>query len=291
MSLNLIGNTPLVKIGNFYAKAEMFEPGGSIKDRAACYMILDAEEKGLLGPGGTVIEPTSGNTGIGLAWIGSLRGYKVILVMPDSMSMERRQLMQAYGAQLVLTPGALGMQGAVNKAKELLAATPGGFIPDQFSNPANARAHYETTGREIWTQTGGKVDIFVAGVGTGGTVTGIGRYLKEQNRDIQIIAVEPAASALLSGAAPGPHKIQGIGANFIPALLDQALLDGVMAISDEDAMDYVKTIRTQTGLLAGISAGANCAAAARLARENPGKTVVTVLPDSGRSYLSTGVFD
>ena len=290
--ISAIGNTQLVKIGNLYCKLECFNPGGSSKDRAALSMILDAEEKGLLQPGGTIIEPTSGNTGIGLAWIGKVKGYRVILTMPDTMSMERRQLIAAYGAQIVLTEGKLGMQGAVDKAKELLAQIPGAMIPDQFSNPANALAHYRATGPEVWEQTEGKVDIFVAGVGTGGTLTGVGRYLKEQNPAVKIVAVEPAASPLLSGGKAGGHKIQGIGANFIPSLLDRSIYDEVITVTDDDAISQTAALSKEHGLLVGISSGAAYFAAKAIADrpENKGKTVVVLLPDTGMRYLSSGIY-
>lgn len=290
--ISAIGDTPLVKIGKLYAKIEAFNPGGSSKDRAALAMILDAEERGLLKKGGTIIEPTSGNTGIGLAWVGKSRGYEVILTMPDTMSVERQQLIKAYGAKIVLTEGALGMQGSIDKALELQKSTPNSFIPDQFSNPANAKAHYLTTGPEIWRDTEGKVDIFVAGVGTGGTLTGVGRYLKEQNADIKIVAVEPAASPLLSGGTAAPHKIQGIGANFIPALLDRDIYDEVADVSDEDAIATAARLSKEQGLLVGISSGAVFFAAEQLAArpENRDKTIVVLLPDTGMRYLSTGIY-
>ena len=288
--ISVIGNTPLVKIGNCLCKLECFNPGGSSKDRAALAMILDAEEKGLLQQGGTIIEPTSGNTGIGLAWVGKLKGYKVILTMPDTMSVERQQLIKAYGAEIVLTDGKLGMQGAVDKAMELQSTIPGAFIPDQFSNEANADAHYRTTGPEIWQQTEGKLDVFVAGVGTGGTITGVGRYLKEKNPHIKIVAVEPAASPLLSGGKAGPHKIQGIGANFIPSLLDRELLDEIIVITDDEAMKTASRLSQEAGLLVGISSGAAYSAAEKIASRDPGKTVVALLPDTGMRYLSTGIY-
>ena len=288
-----MGRTPLAKIGNLYAKLECFNPGGSSKDRVALAMILDAEEKGLLQQGGTIIEPTSGNTGIGLAWVGTARGYRVILTMPDTMSVERQQLIRAYGAEIVLSEGRLGMQGAIDKALQLQRDIPGAFIPDQFSNPANARAHYETTGPEIWADTEGSVDIFVAGVGTGGTITGAGRYLREQNPDVKLIAVEPAASPLLSGGKAGSHKIQGIGANFIPKVLDRELLDEIIVITDDEATQTAAQLARQEGLLVGISSGAAMAAARKVAArpENAGKTVVVLLPDTGMRYLSTGIWD
>ena len=289
--ISAIGHTPLVKIGNLYAKIEAFNPGGSSKDRAALAMILDAEERGILQKGGTIIEPTSGNTGIGLAWVGKSRGYKVILTMPDTMSVERQQLIKAYGAEIVLTEGKLGMQGAIDKALQLQKELPNAFIPDQFSNPANAKAHYLTTGPEIWKDTDGKVDIFVAGVGTGGTLTGVGRYLKEQRSDIRIVAVEPAASPLLTGGVAAPHKIQGIGANFIPALLDREIYDEVADVSDTDAIATAARLGKE-GLLVGISSGAAFFAAEQIAArpENEGKTIVVLLPDTGDRYLSTPMF-
>lgn len=291
--IHAIGSTPLVKIGNIHCKLESFNPGGSSKDRAALAMITDAEQRGSLKKGGTIIEPTSGNTGIGLAWVGKLKGYDVILTMPDTMSMERRQLISAYGARIVLTPGKLGMKGAIEKAMELRDTIEGAFIPDQFSNPANAKAHYETTGPEIYTQTGGKVDVFVAGVGTGGTITGVGRYLKEKNPDIRIVAVEPAASPLLSGGQAGSHKIQGIGANFIPELLDRELLDEIIVITDNDAISTTAELAKTHGLLAGISSGAAYCAARNLSQspEYAGKTIVALLPDTGMRYLSTGIYE
>ncbi|MBP3633234.1 MAG: cysteine synthase A [Oscillospiraceae bacterium] len=290
--IDTIGNTPLVKIGNLYVKLESANPGGSAKDRAALYMIRDAVKRGIVPEGGTIIEPTSGNTGIGLAWIGRLLGFKVILTMPDTMSLERRQLIGAYGAKIVLTPGKLGMQGAIDEAERLRDTTPGAFIPDQFSNPANALAHYETTGPEIWAQTEGKVDVFVAGVGTGGTITGTGRYLKEQNPKVQLVAVEPAASPLLSGGTAGSHKIQGIGANFIPSLLDRAILDRIMPVTDEAAMETAARLAREEGLLVGISSGAAFHAAEQLSKEPAyqGKTMVVLLPDTGMRYLSTGIY-
>ena len=298
----LIGGTPLVEISRFseklnlkarvLAKVESRNPGGSAKDRVAMAMLLDAEEKGLLQPGSTIIEPTSGNTGIGLALMATLRGYKSIIVMPDSMSVERQKLMAAYGAEVVLTPGAEGMTGAIAKAKEIAQATPGSFIPGQFENPANAMAHYRTTGPEIWADTDGNVDIFVAGVGTGGTVTGVGRYLKEQDPAVKIVAVEPYDSPLLSGGKAGSHGIQGIGANFIPEVLDIGIYDQVIPVKTEDAYEMGRLLGRTEGILAGISAGAALWAAAQLAalEENQGKTIVALLPDSGERYLSTPLF-
>lgn len=291
-----IGNTPLVKINNvegssccgLYAKLEMFNPLSSVKDRAAFYMIKDAQEKGLLKSGSTIVEPTSGNTGISLAYIGKLKGYKVILTMPETMSVERRKLLELLGAQLVLTPGPLGMKGAVAKAEEILKETPDAFMPDQFSNPANARAHFETTGPELWSALEGKIDIFVAGVGTGGTITGAGGYLKAKNPSVKLVAVQPAASPVLTGGAPGPHKIQGIGAGFVPKLLKTELIDEIINITDAEAFDGAQMLRGKEGLFCGISAGAAYKAAAQIAAraENKGKNIVVVLPDTGERYLS-----
>ena len=295
----LIGNTPLFLVetnsntgARLLAKLEYLNPAGSTKDRAALSMILDGEERGLLRPGATIIEPTSGNTGIGLACVAAARGYQVILTMPDTMSAERRTMLAAYGAQLVLTPGALGMQGAVDKANELHASIPGSFIPGQFDNPANPQAHYRTTGPEIWRDTDGEVDILVACGGTGGTITGTGRYLKEQKPRLQVIAVEPDASPLLSGGQAGPHQIQGIGANFIPQTLDRALLDQVIRVTDQDAFDTGREMARSFGLLVGISSGAALWAARQVAArpENQGKTIVAILPDSGDRYLSSPMF-
>ena len=288
---SLIGNTPMVALWpNLFLKLEYTNLTGSVKDRAALEMILDAEKHGFLKPGSTVIEPTSGNTGISLAAIAAGRGYRCIIVMPDSMSPERRQLMVAYGAEVVLTPGKQGMNGAVAVAQRLLQQNPGAWMADQFSNPANARAHYLTTGPEIWQQTHGKVDIFVAGVGTGGTITGAGRYLKEHNPSLQIVAVEPASSPLLSEGWAGSHGIQGIGPNFIPEVLDQALLDAIVPVSDQDAFDAARRLAAGEGLLCGISSGAAFYAARQLAAQNSDKNVVTILPDSGSRYLSSGLF-
>ena len=298
----LIGNTPLLRLSRMekqhqlsaalLAKLEYLNPAGSAKDRVGLSLIQDAEERGLLQPGGTIIEPTSGNTGIGLACVAAARGYRVILTMPDTMSAERRAMLAAYGAQLVLIPGALGMQGAVDKAKELSASIPGSFIPDQFNNPANPLAHYRTTGPEIWRDTEGKVDILVASVGTGGTLSGTGRYLKEQNPALQVVAVEPDASPLLSGGQAGPHQIQGIGANFIPATLDRSIYDQVIRVKDADAFQAGRDIVGTEGILVGISSGAALWAAIQLARqpEHAGKTIVVVLPDSGDRYLSSLMF-
>lgn len=298
----LIGKTPLLELtrleqkhglaARILAKVEAFQPAGSVKDRVAKAMLDDAEAKGLIGPGGTIIEPTSGNTGIGLASVAAARGYRVIIVMPDTMSVERRQLMMAYGAELVLTPGAKGMTGAIEKAKELASQTPGSFIPGQFENPANPDAHYRTTGPEIWQDTDGQIDLFVAGVGTGGTITGVSRYLKEQNPAIHVAAVEPADSPVLSGGKAGPHKIQGIGAGFVPAALNQQAYDEVLTVTTEQAFEASRALGRAEGVLAGISSGAALAGAIRLARlpENAGKTIVTLLPDTGDRYLSTGLF-
>lgn len=287
----LIGKTPLLRLGeNLYAKAEFVNLTGSVKDRAAKYILDDAEERGLLRAGGTIIEPTSGNTGIALAALAAPRGYRCIIVMPDSMSAERIALMRAYGAEVVLTPGRDGMAGSIAKARELADTIPGSFIPNQFENPANALAHYCTTGPEIWAKTAGAVDIFVAGVGTGGTLTGTGRYLKEQNAAVQVVAMEPEKSPLLSKGYAGSHGLQGIGANFIPKVLDRSLLDGVVTVSDEDAFAAMRELAQRFGILAGISAGANYCAAVRIASENRDKIVVTLLPDTGTRYLSTGIF-
>ena len=298
----LVGGTPLLRLDRLaraegwgarvLAKLEYLNPAGSTKDRAALSMIRDAEERGLLKPGGTIIEPTSGNTGIGLACAAAVRGYRVILTMPDTMSAERRALLAAYGAELVLTPGALGMQGAVDRANELAARLPGSFIPDQFANPANPAAHYRTTGPEIWRDTGGRVDAFVATVGTGGTLTGTGRYLKEQNPALHVAAAEPDASPLLSGGQAGPHQIQGIGANFIPAALDRTVYDQVIRVKDEEAFALGRAAARLEGILVGVSSGAALWAAGELARrpEWAGKTIVVLLPDSGDRYLSSPMF-
>lgn len=295
----LIGGTPLLALERFapgahvLAKLEAFNPLSSAKDRAALYMINDAEQRGLLKPGTVIVEPTSGNTGVGLSYIAALRGYRVMLTMPETMSLERRSLLSALGAELVLTPGAQGMGGAIAKAKELLATLPAAWMPDQFNNPANAQAHYETTGPEIWRDTDGTVDVLVAGVGTGGTITGAGRYLKEHKSSVKLIAVEPAESPVLSGGQAGPHKIQGIGAGFVPGVLDLSLVDEVLPISGDAAMEAARSLARQEGVLAGISSGAAAAAAVQLARrpEFAGKTIVAVLPDTGERYLSTGVFN
>ena len=296
----MVGKTPMLRLtaiekefgleGQLIAKLEAFNPAGSAKDRVALNMILDAEERGILKPGATIIEPTSGNTGIGLASVATCRGYKAIIVMPDSMSMERRLLMTAFGAELVLTPGAEGMSGAIAKAEELAKEIPGSFIPDQFNNPANWQAHYKTTGPEIWEDTDGTVDIFVAGVGTGGTITGTGKFLKEKNPAVQVVAVEPAKSALLSGGKAGPHGLMGMGANFIPSVLDREVYDRVIAVTEEEAYAAGRLMGTKEGVLAGISSGAALHAAVQVLKENPGKTLVVLLPDSGERYLSTPMY-
>ena len=290
--MDMIGNTPLVRLGEkLFAKAEFVNLTGSVKDRAALSILDDAEQRGMLQPGGTVIEPTSGNMGISLAALCAVRGYNAIIVMPDSMSKERQMLMKAYGAQVVLTPGGLGMTGAVEKARALAAEIPDSFLPGQFENPANALAHYCSTGPEIWAQTAGRVDVFVAGVGTGGTITGTARYLKEQNPAVEIVAVEPADSPLLSQGRSGSHGIQGIGANFVPEVLDGALVDRIVTVTYTDAVKMTRALAKEQGILTGISAGANVWAAAMLAAEHPEKTVVTLLPDAGSRYLSDGLFE
>ena len=296
---DLIGGTPLLALSRLcpttciLAKLEGFNPAGSAKDRVAAAMIAAAEQQGLLVPGATIIEPTSGNTGIGLAAVAAVKGYKVILTMPDTMSEERRRLLRAYGAELVLTPGADGMNGAIRKAQELAASIPGSFIPDQFANGANPAAHYATTGPEIWADTDGNVDIFVAGVGTGGTITGVGRYLKEKKPAVRVVAVEPAGSAVLSGGTVGSHGLQGIGAGFIPAALDTAVYDAVLPVTEEAAYAAARDLARKEGILCGISGGAALAAAMELAAcpENEGKAIVVLLPDVGDRYLSTSLFE
>ncbi|MBQ8612411.1 MAG: cysteine synthase A [Oscillospiraceae bacterium] len=294
----LIGRTPLVELTHLekelglcarvLAKAEFFNPAGSVKDRAALCMIEAAEQSGALIPGGLLIEPTSGNTGIGLAMLAAVRGYRAAIVMPDTMSAERIALMKAYGAEVILTPGALGMAGCIEKAQQLCAENPGSLIAGQFTNPANPQAHYETTGPEIWQDTDGCVDIFVAGIGTGGTITGTGRYLKEQDPAVRVVGMEPAASPLLTEGCAGRHRIEGIGANFVPDVLDRSLLDEVVTVSNEDAIATARLLAKKEGLFAGISSGAAAAAALALAKrsENAGKTIVTLLPDAGSRYLS-----
>lgn len=298
----LIGKTPLLELPlpqlqenkvRLLAKLESMNPAGSVKDRVANAMIAHAEQTGKLKPGATIIEPTSGNTGIGLAAVAAAKGYRVILTMPETMSIERRRLLAAYGAQLVLTPGAQGMQGAIQKAEELAAQTPGSFVPGQFVNPQNPAVHYRTTGPEIWDDTDGQVDIFVAGVGTGGTISGVGKYLKEQNPAVKVVAVEPANSAVLSGKAAGAHGLQGIGAGFVPDTLDTTVYDAVMPIYEQDAYETGRMLATKVGLLVGITAGAAVYAAIQLAKdpENAGKTIVTLLPDGGEKYLTTPMFE
>lgn len=296
---DLVGNTPLLELTNYnggknlkarlLAKLESFNPAGSVKDRVALAMIEDAQARGILKPGATIIEPTSGNTGVGLAFVSAVKGYGLILTMPDTMSMERRNLLKALGAKLVLTPGADGMKGAIAKAEELQAAIPGAMILQQFENPANPAIHARTTGQEIWRDTDGKVDIFVAGVGTGGTISGVGKALKEHNPDIKIVAVEPADSPVLSGGKPGPHKIQGIGAGFIPGIYNPEVVDEVFQVSNDEAIRTGRELAAREGLLAGISSGAAVYAATQLALrpENEGKTIVALLPDTGERYLST----
>lgn len=298
----LIGGTPLLELSGYgrerglgarlLAKLESFNPAGSAKDRIALFMLDDAERRGLLRPGSVIIEPTSGNTGIGLACVAASRGYRVILTMPDTMSQERRTLLQAYGAELVLTDGARGMTGAIERARELADSLPGSFIPSQFENKVNPRAHYETTGPELWTATEGKIDLLVAGVGTGGTITGVGTYLKEKNPAIRVVAMEPLESSVLSGKPAGPHGIQGTGAGFIPAILDRDIIDEVVPVKTEDAIPVCRLLVKTEGLLVGISSGAALAAASELARreENNGKTIVVMLPDSGERYLSVPGF-
>ncbi len=298
----LIGNTPLLELNKFsqikgiktplIAKIEYFNPGGSVKDRIALAMVQDAEQKGILKPGGTIIEPTSGNTGVGLALVSAVKGYHLILTMPDTMSIERRNLVKAYGAEVRLTPGKDGMPGAIRAAQELRDATPGAVILQQFENSANPSKHYATTGPEIWTQTDGRVDIFVAGVGTGGTISGVGRYLKEQNPQVQIVAVEPKGSPVLNGGVSGPHKIQGIGAGFIPKTYNANYVDEIVDVENDDAIRTAREVAQQEGLLVGISAGAALYAATQIAQrpEHAGKNIVVLLPDTGERYLSTVLY-
>ena len=297
---DLIGKTPLLKLqavdgqkADILVKLEYFNPGGSVKDRVALSMIEDAEEKGLLAPGATIIEPTSGNTGVGLAWVGIAKGYKVVLTMPETMSQERRNLLRAYGAELVLTPGAEGMKGAIEKAQALRDSIPGSLILGQFDNPANPAAHERTTGEEIWADTEGNIDVLVAGVGTGGTLSGSGKALKKHRADIQVVAVEPATSAVLSTGVAGKHKIQGIGAGFVPKTYNSSVVDRILPISDDAAIAAARMLAQNEGLLVGISSGAAYAGALALAREDAyaGKTIVAVLPDTGERYLSTVLFD
>lgn len=299
---DLIGGTPLLKLNGIvgdeetkaeiYGKLEYFNPAGSVKDRIARAMIDNAEKSGALKPGAVIIEPTSGNTGIGLASVAASRGYKIILTMPETMSVERRNLLKAYGAELVLTDGAKGMKGAIEKAEELAKETPGSFIPSQFTNPANPSAHKASTGPEIWEDTDGKVDIFVAGVGTGGTLSGVGAYLKSKNPDVKVVAVEPAGSPVLSKGTAGPHKLQGIGAGFVPETLDTEVYDEIVTVENEDAFETGRTLARKGGVLVGISSGAAVYAASRLAKrpENKGKVIVALLPDTGERYLSTPMF-
>ena len=300
---DLIGGTPLLKLTNYiagekldaeiYGKLEYFNPAGSVKDRIAKAMIDEAEEKGMLKPGSVIIEPTSGNTGIGLASVAAARGYRIILTMPETMSIERRNLLKAYGAELVLTDGTKGMKGAIARAQELADETTDSFIPSQFTNAANPATHRSTTGPEIWEDTDGKVDIFVAGVGTGGTVSGVGEYLKSQNPEVKVVAVEPAGSPVLSKGTPGPHKIQGIGAGFVPDTLNTSVYDEVIAVKNEDAFETGRALARKEGVLVGISSGAAVYAASELAKrpENKGKIIVALLPDTGERYLSTPMFD
>ncbi|MBI5189418.1 MAG: cysteine synthase A [Nitrospirae bacterium] len=297
--LELIGKTPLVRLVRMtgekdaavYAKVEGANPGGSVKDRIALSMVEEAEKSGHLKPGGLIIEPTSGNTGIGLGIVAAIKGYKLILTMPETMSVERRTLLAAYGAELVLTPGPEGMRGAVVKAEEIAAANPGSFIPQQFNNPANPEVHRKTTAREILSALGPRIDTFVAGVGTGGTITGVGEVLRSKNKDIKIVAVEPSASPVLSGGTPGPHKIQGIGAGFVPTVLNTQIYDEIIQVTNEDAADTARRLAAQEGILAGISSGAALFAALAVAKRlGKGKNVVVILPDRGERYLSTGLF-
>ena len=301
-ALELVGGTPLVRLNaikakynlkaDILAKVEYFNPAGSVKDRVALAMVIDAEKKGLLKPGATIIEPTSGNTGVGLAFVASVRGYHLILTMPETMSVERRNLLKARGAELVLTPGSAGMKGAIAKAEELRSSIPGSIILGQFDNPANPEAHYRTTGEEIWADTDGTVDIFVGGAGTGGTVSGVGRALKGHKPSVKIVAVEPATSAVLSGNPSGPHKIQGIGAGFVPANFHRDVVDEILPVSNDDAFAASRFLAALEGLLVGISSGAAASAAISLAQrpENAGKTIVVLLPDTGERYLSTELF-
>lgn len=298
-----IGNTPLVRLNNYdksvgadgviYAKVEFFNPGGSVKDRVGLNMILTAEKDGILQPGGTIIEPTSGNTGVGLALVGAARGYKVVLTMPETMSVERRKLLAALGAKIVLTPGAAGMKGAIDEAEKLRNETPGAVILGQFLNPANPAIHYRTTGPEIYEALDGKVDVFVAGVGTGGTVSGVGKYLKERNSDVRIVAVEPKDSPVLSGGKPGAHKLQGIGAGFIPATYDPKVVDEIVTVETEEAFEATRRLAKTEGILVGISSGAALHAATSIAKkpEYAGKNIVVLLPDTGERYLSTALFE
>lgn len=296
----LVGRTPLVEVSGFenqkariVVKVEAFNPGGSVKDRIALAMIEDAEKKGVLKPGATIIEPTSGNTGVGLAWVGVAKGYRTILTMPETMSVERRNLLKAYGAKLELTPGTEGMKGAIARAEQLRATIPGAVILGQFVNPANPAIHEQTTGEEVWADTDGKVDIFVAGVGTGGTVSGVGSALKKHNSAVKVVAVEPASSAVLTMGVPGKHKIQGIGAGFVPSTYNPAAVDEVMTVTDDDAFAGARMLARTKGLLVGISSGAAFSAALALARkdENAGKLIVALLPDTGERYLSTSLFE
>lgn len=298
----LVGRTPLLEVrgiekekdlkAKLLVKLELFNPAGSVKDRTALSMIRDGEENGLLGPGSVIIEPTSGNTGIGLASIGASRGYRVIFTMPETMSIERRKLLKGYGAEIILTPGAKGMSGAIEEAERLAETIEGGVVLGQFTNPANPAVHYRTTGPEIWEDTDGRIDIFVAGAGTGGTITGAGKYLKEQNPDLQVVAVEPAKSPVLSGGQPGPHGLQGIGAGFVPEILDTGIYDQIALVKEDEAYEAARLLARKEGVLVGISSGAALSAGIRLAKEeaNVGKTIVVLLPDTGERYLSTPLF-